>query len=219
MSALVDDIVPGSITALKAQVKTPGRVSVFIDGHFAFGVNRDVVLEFGLRKGMDLSAETQCRILERESECRARSAALNFISYRDRSAEEIRRRLARSDYSEDVIESVVAYLRRAGLIDDDRFAVAYAEGRFKSGGYGPRRVRYDLRRKGIDRAVADRAVDEVFADPDDVVDTARELASRRWERLARESDDRKRRKKVFDYLVRRGYPPAMVRRIIDKLTS
>lgn len=219
MSTEASEIMPGSITALKAQVKTPGRVSVFIDDRFAFGVNRDVVLEFGLKKGLELSAEEQRRILERESELRARSTALNFISYRSRTEEEIRRRLARSDYRDEVIDDVVETLKTSGLIDDQAFAVNFAEGRFKTGGYGPRRVHYDLRRKGVGRAAADRAVEEVFSEDDDVISTARDLGSRRWEQLAREEDERKRRKKVYDYLVRRGFPHSMVRNVIDELTS
>lgn len=219
MSTDAADIQPGRITALKAQVKTPGRVSVFIEGNFAFGVNRDLVIEFGLTKGLELSVDDQRRILERESEFKARSTALNFISYRDRTEQEVRRRLERSDYSPNVIEDVVEYLKKSNLLDDASFAVSYAEGRFKSGGYGPRRVRHDLRRKGVGRAAADRAVEEVFSERDEIVSAARDLGRRRWEQLSRESDERKRQKKVFDYLVRRGYPHGMVRGIIDELAS
>lgn len=213
------ELTPGSITALKAQVKTPGRVSVFIDGKFAFGVNRDVVLEFGLKKGLELSVDEQQRILDRESVFRARSTALNFISYRSRSEEEIRRRLARSEYSEEVIDAVVEFLTSSRLIDDKAFAVSYAEGRFKSGGYGPRRVHHDLRRKGVARAAADQAVEEVFSETEEVIATARDLAKRRWAQLARENDERKRRAKVYGYLVRRGFPTAMVRTVIEEVSS
>lgn len=219
MSTEAGDIIPGCITTLKAQVKAPGRVSVFIDGRFAFGVNRDVVLEFGLKKGLELSEELQLRILDRESEFRARSTALNFIAYRTRTEEEIRRRLARSEFREGVIDSVVEFLKRSGLVDDQAFAVSYAEGRFKTGGYGPRRVHHDLRRKGVGRAAADRAIDEVFSESDEVISRARELGSRRWEKLTREEDERKRRKKVYDFLVRRGYPHAVARGVIEELTS
>lgn len=219
MPTEASDLEPGTITALKVQVKTPGRVSVFLDGSFAFGVNRDLVLEFGLKKGLPLSADEQRRILDRESEYRARSTALNYISYRSRTEKEVRRRLARDDYAGEVVDSVVEYLTQIGLLDDTTFAVAYAEGRFKTGGYGPRRVQYDLLRKGVARSAAEKAVDEVFSERDDVLATARDLAVRRWSRLAGEEDERKRRKKVYDYLIRRGYPNDIVRRILDELAT
>ncbi len=198
-------------------MKTPGRVSIFIDGKFAFGVNQDVVLEFGLSKGLDLTTEAQREILEREGHFRARSTALNFLSYRDRSEQEIRRRLQRSEYSEDAIDGTIEYLRKAGLLDDENFATSYAEGRFRSGGYGPVRVLHDLRRKGVDRTTAGRVVDEVFSDEDELFATARDLGRRRWDRLSREEDYRKRRKKVYDYLVRRGFPYGVVLSILDEL--
>lgn len=213
----VQELYAGRITSLKAQVKTPGRVSVFIEDKFAFGVNQDVVLEFGLTKGLDLTTEAQREILEREDQLRARSTALNFLSYRDRSEQEIRRRLQRSEYSVDAIDGTIEYLREAGLLDDENFATSYAEGRFRSGGYGPVRVLHDLRRKGVDRTTAGRVVDDVFSDEDELFATARDLGRRRWDRLSREEDHRKRRRKVYDYLVRRGFPYGVVLSILDEL--
>lgn len=214
----VEDLEPGRVTSLKAQVKTRGRVSVFINDRFAFGVNRDVVLEFGLKKGLDLTVEMQRAILESEGHHRARSTALRYISYRDRSVQEIRTRLERSSYPESVIESTIDYLKTSGLLNDDAFAIAYAEGRFRSGGYGPLRVRRDLRRKGIDDAAVDRALEEVFSEADEMITTMRTLGRRRWEKLAREKDDRKRRKKVYDYLVRRGFPYAEVLNVLEEIS-
>lgn len=212
-----DDLQDGRITALRAQVKTPGRVSVFVDGQFAFGINRDLVLEFDLKKGLEVTAELQRKILERESYFKARSTALNYISYRDRTEQEIRRRLERADFAEPVMEATVEYLRDKGLLDDRAFAVNYAESRFRSGGYGPMRVRSDLRRKGVGRHMADEVVEDVFSERREVEETARDLARRRWDKLARESDEMKRRKKVFDYLVRRGFLFGMARQIVDGL--
>lgn len=208
----------GRITSLKAQVKAQGRVSVFVDGQFAFGVNRDVVLEFGLKKGFELTEEAQRAILEREDHFKARFTALNFLSYRERSEQEMRGRLQRSKYSESAVESTIDYLKSSGLLNDASFAVTYAEGRFRSGGYGPVRVRHDLRKKGIDDASIEQAINDVYSEDEDLMTTARDLGRRRWEKLSREKDDRKRRKKVYDYLVRRGFPYVMVLTILDELS-
>lgn len=208
----------GRVTSLRAQAGAPGRFSVFIDGAFAFGINQDVLLEFGLKKGIELSVDVQRAILEREAHFKARSTALGFLAYRDRSEEEVRRRLERSGYSESAIEETVTYLIESGLLDDETFAVSYAEGRFRSGGYGPMRIRHDLRRKGVRPSAVERAVDRVFGNHDEQLSTALELGRRRWERLSGEKDDRKRRKKVFGYLVRRGFTHAMVRDILDELS-
>ena len=208
----------GRITSLKAQVEAQGRVSIFVDGQFAFGVNRDVVLEFGLKKGFKLTEQVQRAILERENHFRARFTALNFLSYRDRSEHEMRVRLQKSKHSESAIESTIDYLKSSRLLNDASFAITYAEGRFRSGGYGPVRVRHDLRKKGIDDASIEQAIEEVYSEVEDLMTTARDLGRRRWEKLSREKDDRKRRKKVYDHLARRGFPYAVVRTILDELS-
>lgn len=213
------DLRAGRVTSIRAQSRSPDRVSIFIDGCFAFGTHRDLLLEFDLAKGKELSVDTQTEIVKRDTFFKARTVAYRYLSYRDRSVSEIRRRLQRDEYASEVIEDVVSYLEEAGLIDDCRFAIAYAEGRFKSGGYGPLRVRADLRKKGVTPSAVDAAIADVYAEQDEMLERAREIGTRRWEQLACEKDELKRKKKVYDYLARRGFRYDMIRRIVDELEN
>lgn len=207
------------MTSIRAQTRSPDRVSIFVDGRFAFGIHRDVLLEFELAKGRELTVRRQIELIRRDTFFKARGAAYGYLSYRDRSAAEIRRRLERDDYDADVIEDVVHVLQEAGLVDDRRFARAYAEDRFRSGGYGPLRVRSDLRKKGVGRAAVDAAIADVFSERGELLGRVRELGAKRWNQLSREADLRKRRKKVYDYLARRGFNYEMVRRIVNELEA
>lgn len=214
-----DDLQEGCITSIRAQTGSHDRVSVFVEGRFAFGMHRDLLLEFELAKGKHLSVEKQLKIVRRDAFFKARAVAYRYLSYRDRTALEIRRRLQRDDFAASVVDDVVRHLEKQGFIDDYKFAVAYAEGRFQSGGYGPVRVRSDLRRKGVKPALVDAALDEVFSTREEIVERAREMGKRRWDQLSREADVRKRKKKVYDYLARRGFGFDMIRRIVEKLEN
>ena len=207
----------GLITSIRQQAKAPDRVSLFIDGAFAFGIHRDILLEFDLRKGIELEVETQQAILRRDAFFKARATAFKYLSFRGRTASEVRRRLARSDYQEDVSSEVVAYLERLGLLDDEAYARRYAESRYQAGGYGPTRIRIDLHKKGIPAATARAAIEEVFSERSEVVERARELGRKRWNRLVSEPDARKRRKKVYDYLARRGFGFDIVHQVVGDL--
>lgn len=209
----------GTVTSLRAQKNSPDRVSVFLDGEFAFGMHRDLLLEFDVAKGKKLSVEQQREILDRDAYFRARAVAFRYLSYRERTTAEIRRRLSRDDYPPNVIKDVIHSLEQSGYLDDRAFAVKYAEGRFKSKGYGPMRIRSDLRRKGVKRGAVERAVEKVYSEQDDVLERAREMGKKRWNRLANEPDELKRKKKVYDYLARRGFSFDMVRRIVDGLAA
>ena len=212
------DLKPGSITSIRAQARSPERVSVYLDDAFAFGIHRDILLEFDIRKGAELDVETQTRILRRDSFFRARSAAFRLLAYRNRTCAEISRKLERSEYPAEIAAAVVDHLKVIGLVDDTRYAANYAEVRFRSGGYGPARIRSDLQRKGIGRVEAAAAVAEVFNSQEEILDKARDLARKRWERLKREPDDRKRNKKLYDYLARRGYPFDVIHRIVEEIS-
>lgn len=214
-----EELREGRITSIRAQTKAPDRVSVFIDGEFGFGIHRDVLLEFELARGVELTVEKQIEIVDRDAYFRARAVAVRYLSYRERSAAEIRRRLRRDDYPSVVIEDVVHYLEESGFVDDRKYALNYTEGRFRSRGYGPIRIRADLRRRGVNRGAIDAAIDQVYSARDEVLEKAREMGSKRWAQLDRESDPLKRKKKVYDYLGRRGYAFDVVRRVVDELEA
>lgn len=203
----------GRITLLRALAKPPERVSVHIDGRFAFSLHQDVVLEFGLAKGKSLDIEEQARLVRRDLALKARALALRYMARRDRVSAEVRRRL-RKTYSEEVADEVVGQLEESGLLDDRAFAEAFAERRFRQEGHGPARVRADLFRRGVAPAVMDAALDAVFVEQDVLADRAVEVGRTWWKRLSGEPDPTKRKKKVCDYLVRRGYPFDLARRVV-----
>lgn len=209
---------PGRITLLRAPNKSPERISVHIDDRFAFSLHQDVVLEFGLAKGKSLGVEEQARMVRRDLVFKARVTALRYMAYRDRTAAEVRRRLCKT-YSEEVVDEVVERLHASGLLDDRAFAEAFAERRFRQEGHGPARVRADLIRKGVASAVLEAALDAVFSEQDALADRAAEVGRTWWQRLSREPDEMKRKKKVCDYLVRRGYPFDLARRVVFDLAS
>ncbi|MEO0858799.1 MAG: RecX family transcriptional regulator, partial [Bacteroidota bacterium] len=78
------------------------------------------------------------------------------------------------------------------------------------------RIRTDLMKRGLDRRVIDAALEE-FAEPDDLYEAALRHGQKRWDRLASEPDARKRRKKTYDFLLRRGYGFDTARRVLETL--
>ena len=206
------DFQPGRITSLGAVRRSPDRVAVHIDDRFAFSLHQDVVLEFALEKGARLGVEEQEQMVRRDSVWKARAEALRYMAYRDRSTGEVRRRL-RKAYPEAAADEAIAHLETAGLLDDRAFAEEYAERRFRREGHGPVRVRADLLRKGVAPALLEDALARVFSDEDALAARAAETGRARWRRLSSEPDEMKRVKKVCDYLLRRGYPSDLARRV------
>ena len=203
-----------TITRVQVQRTNSDRCSVYLDGTFAFGVYQDVVVQFGLRKGKHLTVAEQREILAADQVHIAMATALHYLGYKPRTEREVRRKLDEKDLGA-VADRTIARLNELGYLDDASYAHAYVEARMRRG-YGPRRIRMELRRRGVANAQVEQAL-EAVVDADDRLEAAREQAARRWPRLQKESDPRRRRKKLYDFLLRRGFGYDLIRQVTDEL--
>ena len=207
---------PGIITEISAQRKFRNRVNIEIDGSFAFGLHMDLVLSAGLSKGVDLSSEIIDGLLEEDSFLKAREKAFHFLGYRARSTEEVRTRLSREYYSQEAVERVITRLIDLDMLDDQKFAREFAEGRVRNKGYGPERIRQDLRQKGITPEIVEAEISRVFGEfaPADLAATS---AEKIFGRLSRFKDKHIRKKKLSDYLLRRVFSYEQMNLAFEKL--
>jgi regulatory protein len=210
-----DEPAAGTITDLDQQQNNASRVSVFLDGEFAFGVHEDLVVKHGLRVGRTLTPEEQREVERDDQYVRAKQRALDYLAHKPRTEEEVRRKLRRQDAPESIIEDVVARLYELSYLDDEAYADDYVRNRFASKKYGPVRIRRELVKRGVDRHAAEAAVDAFF-DETDARAAAREHAEKRWSRLADE-DPRRRRQKLYRYLRRRGFTSDTINPLLDEL--
>ncbi len=186
-----------NITALEQQKRNKDRVSVFLDGEFAFGLTLEAAA--GLRVGQELSDEAIAQLQDRETLIQARQSAFHYISFRPRSIVEVRRNLLGKEYDEVIVDAVIADLIERNYLDDEEFATYWVEQREAFKPRSRLALRQELFEKGVPRAVIARVVEEV--DESDAAANAAERRSRRWTHL--EEDEF--RSKMIGYLRRRGF--------------
>jgi regulatory protein len=93
------------------------------------------------------------------------ATALRMLAARRLSEAQLRERLARREIDAESIDSVVAYCRREGFIDDALYARLYVETRRKA--IGDRRLVAELMRRGIPQDIAHAGVDAAEAEEED----------------------------------------------------
>lgn len=218
MAETVPVLRDGTVTAVRAQQHDPDRVAVFLDGTFAFGLTADLAVREGVRPGVRLDVPAQQRLLGEDEALRARRVALEAVARRAHTQHEVRRLLARRGFSEDAAARAVERLVELGYLDDAAFAHAYVSGRHATRGHGPERLRADLRRRGVAPDDIEAALAAHLA-PDDLREVALRHGRRRWLRLAAEPDPWKRRRKLADFLARRGYEPDLIREVTETLEA
>src|SRR5919202_4253041 len=151
----------GRITAIEAQARDPERVNLFLEGRFAFGLSNKVVADAGLKQGDVLGEAQVADLLRREAYQQALQQAFSYLSYRQRSQQELRRYLAQKGHAPETIEATLGQLADYQYVDDQVFAQSWIENRQKFRPRGARLLRAELRQKGIDRETADQAIDDV----------------------------------------------------------
>lgn len=205
----------GTITAIRLQKKDPRRANLHIDGEFALGLSLEVVQDFGLRRGMVLSEADIEALRQAEKKRRAYQDALRLISYRQRSVDELSRRLLQKGYDEPQVEATVSRLQDLGLLDDLGFARSWVENRLVFHPRGRRALEDELRRKGISAQIIKQVLDEAMAEDDErrmALELARDRASSLvglerqvfWRRLQ-------------GFLARRGFPPGVVYEVVGRV--
>ena len=110
---------------------------------------------------------------------------------------------------------VVVALEAQGYVDDQAFARQWADGRASRRHLGSLRLRDELQRKGIPRDLADAAVRQAFAESGEE-ERALEAARRRLPALRRQNAERAAAR-LRGYLLRRGYPADVVRRVLHRV--
>jgi regulatory protein len=202
------DGIVATITALKVQKKNRDRVSVFLDGRFAFGLPAIVAVPL---KVDQILSDAEIEALQEQGYVEgAYNHALNFLSYRPRSRAEVVTYLQRRDVSEQQAESIIARLERVGLLNDDEFARFWVENRERHRPKGLRALRYELRGKGLGDDVIERALASV-----DVSDGAYRAAGKRARQLSH-LDGSTFRRKMVAYLARRGFDYEVARDAVER---
>jgi regulatory protein len=201
------------ITALQPHARNPERVHVHVDGQPRLTLSAELVLTLGVRLGDEVDEARLEELERRDQPWRAREAALTLLSYRPRSAEELRRRLARKGFDAEVVEECVEALGNVGVVDDAAFAETFVRDRVRLRPQGARRMRQELRAKGVDAETASAAIAEVMEVEDaSEVDLARAAAAR-WKPRPGEERDRARRR-LHGFLARRGFGGDAVRTVL-----
>ena len=199
------------ITAISVQKKTPNRVNIYLDGEFAFGVAR--ITAAWLKTGDELSDERIAKLLADDARERAYQQAMLFLSYRARSEKEIRQNLNKHEFPEDAIEITIERLRDARLVNDNEFAQVWVENRSTYRPLSRRALAMELRQKGLDDETVRSAVSGVNEEI-----LAYEAAQKRLGRLkGLEWNDF--RKKLSEFLARRGFPYSVIAPIVTRAWS
>ncbi len=199
------------IEEVKKSQRKKGRFLIRLEDGDVLRVTEDELLRFGLRTGLELDGGTLEAVRASVKSSSAKAAAANMIGSRALSKRELTRRLIRKGNDESDAQAAADWLEDIGAVDDAGYAAALAR-HYGGKGYGPARVREELRRRGVDRSLWDGALEEM-------PEAAEILDGLIRKKCRGELSDPKEKKRVSDGLLRRGFAWSDIRAAMGRYTE
>ncbi len=202
---------PGTVTSIEPQKHSTTRYSIFLDGEFAFGIGRDLLLESGIAKGEYLSQVRLDAILAQDAVDRAVTTAMRALDQRMQTGKELRTRLLRKGFEIAAIDAALEKLTEYGYLNDERFAELWIENRLAHRPRGKRMLEQELRQKGIDREIVQESVANMEIDD---CAAALDLANKRFRSVQRLPAE-EQKKKLTGILARRGFDYGVIKATLE----
>ena len=202
----------GTITRLAFQKHAADRVNVYLDGQYAFAL--PALDAARLRVGEYLDDDAIAQLRAQDERQKAYDRALRYLSFRPRSQAEVRRNLLAAGLEAELVEATLARLVSQGYLDDAEFARFWVENRQQFRPKGSQALRGELRQRGV----AAETVKAALADLDPEA-SAYEAGQPRAVRLAAlaQTDPAAFRRKLGDFLLRRGFGYEVVKPTVARL--
>lgn len=135
-----------------------------------------------------------------------RKAAM-FCAYQERTQQEVRDRLKDWGVLGDDAEEVIAELIQQNYLNEERFATAFAGGKFRVKGWGRRKIKQHLQQRGISGYNLEQAMKEIA--PDDYRSTLSDLLAKKRQTL-RDSNPLVIKQKLVRYALSKGYESDLI---------
>jgi regulatory protein len=130
-----------------------------------------------------------------------------FCAYQERTQKEVEQKLKSYGLDEDEAGEIIIRLSREKLLDEERYAQAYARGKHRTNGWGRRRIRLELKAKGLSEYCIKSGMKEL--ENDEYYDKLKQLLGQRAAR-EKETHPLKRKMKLMAYLTQKGYESDLI---------
>ncbi len=188
------------------------KIHISIDGEYALTVDADYWYSSGYSYREDITEEEFEELKEKIGCRRAYNKALTLLTSRDHSRQELKRKLLRS-FDENAVEAALDRVQELNLINDERFALAFANELYNKKKMSVFAISRELYAKGIDRDIIDEVVSSFDTDP--VADIEEIVNAKYIDKLG----DEKGFRRTYNALVRLGYKHSDIMKVLNSLSD
>lgn len=137
----------------------------------------------------------------------------HYCSYQERCHDEVIQKLKSLNMIPEAVDAIIFHLIENNFLNEERFACSFARGKFRIKHWGRRRIINELKARNISKYNIEIALKQF--DEDEYYNTFNDLANKQWDSVT-ESNILKKKKKIADFLLRKGFESSLV---MEKISS
>lgn len=192
------------ISALKQQVKNPGRVSLFVNDQYSFSLTLDELVKYKLAKDQELNANDVKKFKKISDDGKLRARSLEWLLNRPHSTREFKDYLYRKKADPELADTLIAEFTDKKYLDDKKFGHWLVDLQ-KRRGKSNRALRSELFKKGIGREIADEILE---TESDDEVERLKGIIKKKQDLSRYKADPGK----LIKYLTSQGFSYSDIKR-------
>lgn len=138
----------------------------------------------------------------------------HYCAYQERCHSEVKEKLYNYGLRTSEVEEIISKLIDEDYLNEERFAIQFAGGRFRLKKWGRVKIRYELKQKRVSDYCIKKAMKEI--DEDDYLKTLQQLFEQKSRDLRSEKNIFIKKRKLQDYLQQKGYEHDYIRELVNK---
>ncbi len=189
------------------------KIHIYVDEEYRATVDSDYWYSEKYRNYKEINDEELTELLDAVSFRRAYNKGLDLLSRRPHGTKELIKKLCEKGHEKDSAEKACDRLSELGLLNDEEFARILANELYERKGYGIKRIKQEIVFRGIDREIAENAIESLD------IDTQTRIILVIKKKYLNKLDDEKGRKRAIDGLMRLGYSYTDIKNALNSISE
>jgi len=198
------------MTVTKIEAVTRTRYKVFVDEQFAFVLYKGELSRYQVAEGKEITTDTYEEIRKDVITKRAKLRALHLLNSMGRTEMQLRKKLKDSDYTDDIVEEAIKYVKSFGYVNDTEYARSFILNRKDK--KSRKELYMLLKQKGLSTEILDEVFEE-FYDEDSSKEAICSIL--RKKNYNPDTADKVQTQKILGYLTRKGFSYEDIRQVLQ----
>jgi regulatory protein len=138
-----------------------------------------------------------------------------YCAYQERCHAEVRDKLYSFGLHRKEVEEIISNLIQENYLNEERFAIQYAGGKFRIKNWGKNKIRQALKQKQVSDYCIKKALKEI--DDTDYINAFEKLVEQKMKTLKSEKNIFIKKRKLQDFLLMKGYESDLVREVVGRI--